>query len=162
MRKYTGKIIMILILALCTPVHSAELLIYNKDHWMDALTPQQLIEYNKKYPSFQAKYDARYQRGDIVEVREDGFYTSTLKGDTSKWAFRVVVVEGLNADNMYVEPTLTKRRRFNIMDGATKTIHTVSKIEDITLTDKTQITAKNEHEKDILLIAHILMFCNLG
>lgn len=118
----------------------AEFLIYNKDHWMDNLNQE---EYNKlvSTPQGQAKYLARYQRGDIVEVREDGFYTSTLKGDLSKWAFRVVVVTGLKADIKYMEPIMqgdeiTKRRRYSILDGVLKTVHTVSKIEDITLTDK--------------------------
>ncbi len=120
----------------------AEFLIYNKDHWMDALTPEKVAEYVKKYPkTFQTKYDARYQRGDIVEVREDGFYTSTLKGDLSKWAFRVVVVEGFKVDKKYTESiiqggVMLKKRRYNILDGATKDIYTVSKIEDIILTGK--------------------------
>lgn len=148
--------IIIIVLFLCSTVFSAEFLIYNKDHWMDALTPQQLIEYNKKYPGFQVKYDARYQRGDIVEVREDGFYTSTLKGDLSKWAFRVVIVTGLKPENKYMESTLTKRRRYNIMDGATKTVHTVSKIQDIILTDKT--LSSNETEKLKNIIAYLMLF----
>ncbi len=118
----------------------AEFLIYNKDHWMDNINQE---EYDKlmAHPHGAEKYLSRYQRGDIVEVREDGFYTSTLKGDLSKWAFRVVVVTGLNVDNEYVKPVMDgevmlKRRKYNILDGATKTVHTVSKIEDITLTDK--------------------------
>ena len=150
----------ILILLFYSTSFGAEFLIYNKDHWMDSLTPEQLVEYVKKYPNFQAKYDARYQRGDIVEVREDGFYTSTLKGDLSRWAFRVVVVTGLKADNKYVESTPTKRRRYNIPSGATKTVHIVSKIEDVALTDK--LLSANENEKTILLLARILMFCLLS
>lgn len=123
-------------------ITTTEFLIYNKEHWMDALTSEQVAEYVKKYSNFQVKYDSRYQRGDIVEVRPDGFYTSTLKGDLSKWAFRVVVVEGLKADKMYMEGTVTKRRRYSIPDGATKIVHTVSKIEDITIIDKAQLQIK--------------------
>lgn len=118
----------------------AEFLIYNKDHWMDSLNQE---EYDKliSTPQGQAKYLARYRKGDIVEVREDSFYTGTLKGDLSKWAFRVVVVENLKVDLKYAEPimqsdVILKRRRYSIQDGATKIVHTVSKIEDITLIDK--------------------------
>ena len=150
-------LIILIILALCIPVYGAEFLIYNKDHWMDALTPQQVTEYVNKYPNFQAKYDARYQRGDIVEVREDGFYTSTLKGDLSKWVFRVVVVTGLKADNMYVEPTPTKRRRYNILDGATKTVHTISNIGDMTLTNKSLSAKNNEIKTANIIIAYLLL-----
>lgn len=92
----------------------AEFLIYNKSHWMDLLSQEQIAEYVQKYSTFQKKYDSRYQRGDIVEVREDGFYTSTLKGDLSKWVFRVVVISGLKPDKMYAEVSPTKRRRFAI------------------------------------------------
>lgn len=118
----------------------AEFLIYDRDHWMDKLNQE---EYDKlmTHPHGAEKFLARYQRGDIVEVRSDGFYTSTLNVATAKWPFRVVVVEGLKPDNKYAEPimqgdTIIKRRRYNISDGATKMVHTVSKIEDITLTDK--------------------------
>jgi len=97
-----------------------------------------------KTPNFAQKYLSRYQRGDVVEVREDGFYTSMLKGDLTKAstkAFRVISIPGLKPDKKYMEPVLdgdkvTKRRRYRIQDGDTKTVHTVSKIEDLTLTDK--------------------------
>lgn len=118
----------------------AEFLIYDKDHWMDKINQE---EYDKLMATEYGaeKYLARYRRGDIVEVRPDGFYTSTLNVATAKWPFRVVVVTGLKSDNKYVEPimqgdTIIKRRRYAISDGATKMVHTVSKIENITLTDK--------------------------
>ncbi len=152
------SVFVLIILALCIPVFSAEFLIYNKDHWMDALTQTQIDEYVQKYPNFMDKYDARYQRGDIVEVRPDGFYTSTLKGDLSKWAFRVVVVTGLKAENKYMEATLTKRRRYNILDGMTKTVHTVSKIEDITLTDKSLSVKENDTKELTNIIAYLMLF----
>ncbi len=50
----------------------AELLIYNKDHWMDALTPLEVDAMDKQHKGFKAKYSRRTQRGDIIEVREDG------------------------------------------------------------------------------------------
>jgi hypothetical protein len=127
----------------------AEFLIYDKDHWMDALTPGQVKKYAAKYDDFQSKYDGRYQRGDIVEVREDGFYTSTLKGDLSKWPFRVVVVPGLKADAQYMLPTLTKRRRFSIVFGAGTKQATVE-LQNLELTDKVLIG--HEKDKDIMFI----------
>ena len=118
----------------------AEFLIYDKDHWMDKLNQK---EYDKlmAHSHGSEKYLARYQKGDIVEVREDGFYTGTLKGDLSRWPFRVVVGTGLKANKIYMSPiiqgdTIVKRRRYNIQDGITKKIHTVNKIENIKLTDK--------------------------
>lgn len=140
---------LLIFLFIASHAYSAEFLIYDKDHWMDALTPTQLKEYVAKYENFQAKYDARYQRGDIVEVREDGFYTSTLKGDLSKWAFRVVVVPGLKADIQYVSATLTKRRRFTISSGAGKKQETVT-LQNLILIDKALIS--NENGKDIMAI----------
>ena len=117
----------------------AEFLIYNKDHWMDKINQ---AEYNKLISTSkgQQKYSARYRRGDIVEVRPDGFYTNTLKGDLSKWPFRVVVVEGLKPDTKYTEPVMQgdvmiRKRRYSIHDGNTKTVHTVANIQDITIVD---------------------------
>jgi hypothetical protein len=130
----------------------AEFLIYNKDHWMDNINQE---EYNKlvSTPEGQQKYLARYQRGDIVEVREDGFYTSTLKGDLSKWPFRVVVVKDLNDDVNYTEPLMQgnkiiKRRRYNTQKGVTKPVYTVTKIEDITLIDKSSQTVTTLTDKN--------------
>jgi len=50
----------------------AELLIYNAKHWMDDLTEKQIVEYEKKYPQFRRKYEARIQKGDIIAVYPDG------------------------------------------------------------------------------------------
>ena len=78
----------------------AELLIYNKEHWMDKLTPNQIKGYIKKYPNFQAKYDRRYQKGDIVDVKEDGFFTKTLSSN-NKYPFRIVIIPNLVVDKEY-------------------------------------------------------------
>jgi hypothetical protein len=119
----------------------AEFLIYNRDHWMDSLTPEQIAEHKKRDENFQAKYDARYQRGDIVEVRENGAYSGTLKGDLSNWPFRVVVITNHAADEFYAQPVMIgedilKKARFNIQDGDGLRTHTVSNITDVTITDK--------------------------
>lgn len=163
--KTVVKILLLLLLA--APTYGAEFLIYDKDHWMDLLTAQQVTQMVKDKTITQDEYDARYQRGDIVAVKPDGHFTSTLKGDLSKWSFRVVVVEGLPADQAYTDSTATKKRRYNIQDGALKTIHIVSNIQDITVTDKTSITLKHDQKQDILLIdilliARMLMLFNLS
>ncbi|MHC4704494.1 MAG: hypothetical protein ACYTFQ_28425 [Planctomycetota bacterium] len=119
----------------------AEFLIYDKDHWMDSLTPQQIAQHRKRHTNFQAHYDARYQKGDIVEVRENGGYTSTLKGDLSRWPFRVVVITNLQIDAPYGRPLVSgeevvKKARFSIQDGDGKKVHVVSNLSDITIMDK--------------------------
>lgn len=112
----------------------AEFLIYDKDHWMDKLNQE---EYNKlmSHPHGAEKFLSRYQRGDIVEVREDGFYTSTLTGDLSRWAFRVVIIPGLKSDKKYMQSTETKRRRYaiSVNDGVVTTRATIN---DVGLQDK--------------------------
>ena len=47
-----------------------ELLIYNTDHWFDLESSERKAELNKD-----GKYDSRYKKGDIIEVREDGYWT---------------------------------------------------------------------------------------
>ncbi len=115
----------------------AEFLIYDKVHGVDTLTPMQLAKYAQKYPkTFQIKYDAHYQKGDIIEVREDGFYTNTLKGDLSRWPFRVVQVTGMKPDKKYMTGDDKYKRLFNIPTGDGKKIHIAASLQDITLIDK--------------------------
>jgi hypothetical protein len=67
----------------------AELLVYNTDHWMDAYSRADFIT---TYGADRVdQYDARYQRGDIVEVREDGYWTAE-KG-FNKAVFCVVCID---------------------------------------------------------------------
>lgn len=108
-----------------------------------------------------AKYDARYQKGDIVEVREDGYW-STRGFD--KDAFCVVKVPGEAADydkmvalwdrdpsedTDKVQAKLIKRRKWNVdstkldtadkgsLDGASKTVSVTKAKADAFLTEKT-------------------------
>ena len=118
----------------------AEFLIYNKDHWMDKLNQE---EYDKLMAHLHGaeKFLSRYQKGDIVEVQEDGFYTSTLKGNLSRWPFRVVSIPGVKPDKRYMEPimdgdVMLKRRRFNISTGTAQKVTTVASMNDLALTDK--------------------------
>lgn len=136
----------------------AELLVYNKDHWLDKLTQAEIDEYVKKYgEEWLAKYNRRYQRGDIVEVRPDGYFD---KHGFNKKAFIVVkvgdntvkvkdieylakpLVEIKNAGTDYQQITVLKKRRYNIdtsklslTDNKTQ----VSRITDISVIDKDSI-----------------------
>ncbi|GAG18651.1 unnamed protein product [marine sediment metagenome] len=118
----------------------AEFLIYDKDHWMDKLNQ---AEYDKqmKHPHFAEKFLSRYQRGDIIEVRPDGFWTGSKAKGFNREVFRIISVPGLKPDKMYMEAieagTVTlKRRRFSISTGATQKATTVSSINDLSITDK--------------------------
>ena len=74
----------------------AEFLIYNKEHWMDSLTEEQIKEYIAKRPKFLEGYEARYQRGDVVEVRPDGYWTGEKAKKYRKDAFLMVSVPGIS------------------------------------------------------------------
>ena len=54
-----------------------ELILYNKLHWLDELEISDPVAFAALMlqPGMRDKYNARYQRGDIVEVKEDGFFT---------------------------------------------------------------------------------------
>jgi len=69
-----------------------ELLVYNKDHWMDSLTEKQLSE---KDSLFLLKYNARYQYGDIIEVRSMGYWGAAPKHGFNKSAFVVLKVSDI-------------------------------------------------------------------
>ena len=93
-----------------------ELLIYNKEHWMDSLTQEEITEQSKTNEHFMEKYNSRYQRGDIVEVREDGYWDQR---GFNKNAFAVVRVEGINPEKYLMEPqmngdSIIKRRKYNV------------------------------------------------
>lgn len=138
----------------------AELLIYNKSHWMDALTPEQVAERVQASPEFQRKYDARYQRGDVVEVREDGYWTE--KHGWNKKVFSLFCVRDLSVNDAekYIEsleeiktllkfndetmehrvveiPEIKKRRKYNFSTSLkVGKMSTVNRIQDIDIEEK--------------------------
>lgn len=85
----------------------AEFLIYNKEHWMDKLTEAEVTNRGFRHKSFGEKYTARTQKGDIIEVRPDGFFTGPKAHGFNKSAFRVAVVKGMKPDKVFMQP-LTK------------------------------------------------------
>jgi len=127
----------------------AEFLIYNKTHWMDELTPEQLKQNQLKYSHWDEKYNARYQIGDILEIRPGGFFTGPKAHGWDHNAFRLVVVKGLKADEFLTQPlvkveivtpiqydkkdnvvtkeTLLKRRKFSLDIAGTEKITRLTK-----------------------------------
>ena len=133
----------------------AEFLIYNKDHWMDALTAEQLDKYCLRYSKFMRKYEARHQRGDVIEVRPDGFWSKEKRYPRVD-VFRVVLLRGMSVEeasqylqpytktefvldendkliydeegNPKVEVTELKQCRYKILSGEGKAIKTVTSL----------------------------------
>lgn len=58
-----------------------DFLLLNKDNWMDALTPEQLEDFQRRYPkTWVQKYNSRNGRYDIIEAKPDGFYKDHQHG----------------------------------------------------------------------------------
>jgi hypothetical protein len=65
---------------------------------MDALMPTQLADYKQRYPkTWDDKYAAHYEKGDVIEVRPDGYFTGSGKG-YNKAVFCLVIVSGVDAE----------------------------------------------------------------
>lgn len=120
-----------------------ELLVYNKAHWMDALTPQEILDRAKADEHFQAKYDSRYQKGDIVDVKPDGHWTE--KHGYNKKCFVVVKIDKKTVDERFTESqdsgdVLVKQRRYwanvDLLTFDVDKKVTVTTISDAEITDK--------------------------
>lgn len=141
-------LVVLVILALCARAYSAEFLIYDKDHWMDALTQGQIDEYVNKYPNFQAKYDARYQRGDVVEVRPDGYWNGSKAHGYRKDVFLLVTVPNLpfKDASKYGMPILDendrvlKKRKYNFSNVTDRQI--INDLSEITVIETRIVSAK--------------------
>ena len=117
----------------------AELLLYNKLHWYDELDDKARVEIDKKYPG---KFNSRYKKGDIVEVRPDGYFT---KHGFNKKAFAVVLMPDVKDVEYLADPQedgdiLVSRRRYQ-SDTSKLSIDTtatneVAKLDDAFITDK--------------------------
>jgi len=77
----------------------AILLIKADAHWMDALTEEEVQKYASKDLSFMDSYNARYQKGDVVEVREDG---CPFGNSECLPKFLVVKVDGKKSDWLHL------------------------------------------------------------
>ena len=122
----------------------AELLVLNRNSWMDELDEKKLNEYLAKYPkTFPVKYNSRQQKGDIVEIRDDGFFTGARRG-YDKTAFDVVIVKGKTAKElMYLRDPLCT------VDGEKKIMLKKFKYNVGACVDKQEISLSNITEKVI-------------
>lgn len=115
----------------------AELLIYNTTHWMDKLTSEQVAQMRAKYPDWDARYAARHQKGQVIEIRQDGFWSE--KGlYPRKDVFRVVLLPGVKPEDLkhLLEPGRYERRRRVVDSGAMESVCTVNRLADLLVTTK--------------------------
>ena len=131
---------------------------------MDALDQPKLDEYCLKYPKFLEKYNARYQRGDIVEIHEDGFWG--IGPYPRKDTFRVVRVPGMSKEdakqyhvphnqvefdldkdgkiqydeenNPITKTTVLKRCRYTVLSGVDKNVK-IEIIANFSVLDKAAV-----------------------
>ena len=88
-------------------IMKVELLIYNKEHFMDAWSPTDLNMQILKDSDIERKYKARYQKGDVVEVQREGFY----KNGFDKTAFSVITVDVPNME--FISPMTESQKDIN-------------------------------------------------
>lgn len=95
----------------------AELLILNRDHWMNTLTQKQIDEYVANYGAkWLDKYNARAEKGDVVDIKEDGHWTGVGRG-YDKDHFDVVVVKGKTVQELeYLRGSLIEVKEQYIYD----------------------------------------------
>ena len=102
----------------------AELLIYNKEHWMDNLTPLEVSQRSKDSKHFLEKYNARTQKGDIVEVRKD----KAPHTEIEKASFAIIKVPGLSyEDGRYLMEPLTDENMTGFNKIAKRRKHYINK-----------------------------------
>ena len=77
----------------------AILLIKTSGHWMDKLTEKEVQVRADKDPGFMDSYNARYRKGDVVEVRENDCKFGKKECLPS---FLVIKVPGTKAENMHL------------------------------------------------------------
>jgi hypothetical protein len=112
--------------------YGVELLVYDKDHWMDGLTPGQ----RKTKGISDEEYDARDQRGDIIEIHEYPYYSRFGPEHWGGHAFRVIVVKGITIEQakalrlgQRISPTGKRARR--IANAKAAEVETVNNITDL-------------------------------
>ena len=120
----------------------AEYLIYNKDHYMESYTEDEVYDKELKDPKFKDNYDARLKFGDIIEVREDGYWTGPNGKGYNKNVFIVICHPGEPIDTKVIKPEfdiealkLKKQRRFGV------DLKKVNKLEVID--NKVSVTTKD-------------------
>jgi len=130
----------------------AELLVYNKDHWMDALLPEEVASRASAHKTFQRKYDARWQRGDVVEVRPDGYWTGPNAPGYSKAAFELNTVQGSVDDHKDLieaevqgegdEQKMLKRRKSKVVKEVSGALSKENKVTKAKVSIRAAVVAK--------------------
>jgi len=89
----------------------AILLIKFDSHWMDSLSQEEIDRYAANDLGFIDAYNARYQKYDVIEVREDGCPIGELECLPK---FFVLKVDGKKADWLHLmEPQTTNELKFD-------------------------------------------------
>ena len=120
----------------------AEILVFCGEHWMDKLTA--LERQARGITAW--KYAGRWQKGMVVEIREDGFW-----GDgpyPRKDKFRVVKAPGKAAEYRYLladgadgslpdktKPETCLRRKYKVDSGDGKEVEIITKQKDLITSD---------------------------
>lgn len=115
----------------------AELLIYNTDHWMDKM-PEADFQRLSKDTDWLKKYLARNRRGDVIEVRPDGYWTGP-KAKGFDWnTFRVISIPGVDFSLVahLGSRCANYQRRYRLDLPAGDRITIVTTIADLRIMDK--------------------------
>ena len=100
----------------------AEFLVYDKEHWMDSMPQRRFDELlARDGDKWLKKYNSRYQKGDIIEVRPDGFWTDGRRKGFGSEHFALIVVPGLSVrdaekytEAVELDGLPVKRRRYAV------------------------------------------------
>ena len=118
-----------------------EFLYYNKEHWMDSMPQVRFDELlARDGQNWLNKYNARNQRGDIIECRPDGFWTDGKRTGFGSHAFGLLCVpkmsvkQGMQYTGMHeIDGQLVKKCKFSVktteITPDAKGIATISKLE---------------------------------
>jgi len=97
----------------------AEFLVLDINHVWDSVDIGVLVGIHG--PEIEQKYNARIQRGDVIEVRPDGYWTGPNALPFKKEKLCVVSVPFVSyeqamqyMDGEYTEDIMTKKRRYNV------------------------------------------------
>ena len=124
----------------------AEFLVYNRDDWMASMSGERFRKLSYERKNFLAKFNARYQRGDIIDKRPDGFWTDGKRKGFGYPKFVLVCVKDLDdkTTNLTTElrditgTTLFKRRRFRFnLDALQFNKEHIAVVKQVELTEKT-------------------------
>lgn len=75
----------------------AEFLYYDKEHWMDSMPQKRFDELlARNGDKFLRKYNARNQRGDLIQSYPDGYWTDGKRKGFGSHAFGLLIVTGMS------------------------------------------------------------------